>query len=169
MVLARKKGGKAPEPEDKGKANKQAAIEGLTYLFTMIINKVIKVDLAGFDLFTDTKNFRGVIMGLGGPAAAAKIAIEESGFNDSDVAYCATFVGMSSSELAAAANNSEVMTKVYGFFRNIYVMSTRSFAGIRINTADQVARGVAEYRASIRRSALKAMERRKIARAKLGL
>lgn len=152
MVKAKKQG--VPSvvpptvPTNQDKPSREAAIDGLAQLFTLIQNRVIKVDLQGIDTRFDTKNFRGVISGLGGPEAAAKTVINEAGFNQDDIEYCAKFAGMSSSEMAGAASNSDSLRKAYGFFWNIYLNSTRSFLGIRINTARQVAERVKEYRAT---------------------
>ncbi len=131
----------APKPEaiDKGKV-----VAGLEVMFNNIASRAIKVDKSGLDFMRDSKNFRGVIRGLGGPKSAASYCVEKAGFSPEETRKIAEYSNKTAQELATFANESSEMLKVYNLFMSIKRDATRGFGRDRRGfTEDSLARSVA--------------------------
>jgi hypothetical protein len=129
----------APEAIDK-----QKVVAGLEVMFNNIASRAIKVDKSGLDFMRDSKNFRGVIRGLGGPNSAASYCVEKAGFSPDETKKIAEYSNKSAQVLATFANESSEMLKVYNLFMSIKRDATRGFGRDRRGfTEDSLARSVA--------------------------
>lgn len=128
-----------PEAIDKGRV-----VAGLEVMFNNIASRAIKVDKRGLDFMRDSKNFRGVIRGLGGPNSAASYCVEKAGFSPEETRKIAEYSNKTAQELATFANESSEMLKVYNLFMSIKRDATRGFGRDRRGfTEDSLARSVA--------------------------
>jgi hypothetical protein len=124
--------------------DKQKVVAGLEIMFNNIASRAIKVDKRGLDFMRDSKNFRGVIRGLGGPKSAASYCVENAGFSPEENKRIAEYKTKSAQELATFANESSEMLKVYNLFMSIKRDATRGFGKDRRGfTEDSLARSVA--------------------------
>jgi hypothetical protein len=99
--------------------NKAVASAGLERMFSAVLANQIRVDRQGPDLIRDTKNFKGIIDGIGGADLAAKYCVENAGFDATDLASLSEYINQDIQTLSASANKSNEMHKVYTLFMGI--------------------------------------------------
>jgi hypothetical protein len=122
----------APTASTGGPVDKLDVVSGLESLFGQILSKEVKVDQEGADMRRDSKDFRGVIRGLGGAKSAAAYCVEYGGFSLKENKEIIAYKGKTLESLAGKIDRSTVLSKIYTLFTDIRKKSRRPFRrGIR--------------------------------------
>jgi hypothetical protein len=166
----------APAPVEESIDNNKV-VEGLKFLFDKILSGEVKVDKAGPDFKRDSKNFRGIIRGLGGTNGAALYCVEKCGFISEENKEIINYTNLDITTLGGKVDRSSVLRKIYNQFMLIMREARRGVGrDNRGITEEQLNRSVSRVmreRASEPKKAAsisKSIEIRKAAaRKKLGL
>jgi hypothetical protein len=105
----------APAPVEESIGNNKV-VEGLRFLFDKILSGEVKVDKAGPDFRRDSKNFRGIIRGLGGTNGAALYCAEKCGFTSEENTEIIDYPALDITTLGGKVDRSSVLRKIYNQF-----------------------------------------------------
>jgi hypothetical protein len=114
-------------PETPAAVDKVDVVNGLESLFAQILSRQVKVDQEGADMRRDSKDFRGVIEGLGGARSAASYCVEKCNFNLDENKEIIAYKDQPLEALANKIDRSAVLSKIYRLFTDIRKQSRRPF------------------------------------------
>jgi len=115
------------QPETPAAVDKVDVVNGLESLFAQILSKQVKVDKEGLDMRRDSKDFRGVIEGLGGARSAASYCVEKCSFTPDENKQIIAYKNQPLEALAGKIDRSTVLSKIYRLFTDIRKQSRRPF------------------------------------------
>jgi hypothetical protein len=160
------------QPETPAAVDKADVVNGLESLFAQILSRQVKVDQEGADMRRDSKDFRGVIEGLGGARSAASYCVEKCSFDLEENKEIIAYKNQPLEALARKIDRSTVLSKIYRLFTDIRKQSRRpSRLGItQGGLAANVQAWLRSQKQTKESSIFKSIEIRKAAaRKKLGL